>query len=233
MIGKMPVKTITDRRKSSNLNVDFTLTGAIIAIVVVGNIFHRLSSYSRGLGRTNFYYTEILPLLVMACLGLIFFLLIVQLVQTCIKGYFLSIKGTLIRIFFTLISIFVIFTGFKVAKPGYISFTHGFKTRMQNEADINAIRMWLKTVEVKDEASCKIDEYEWPDCIKKLSPQYTFIEKSDNDEIQVRITWGWPVSHWGLIVGPATMNIPESDFRRYGEYRIKLEQGAYVWHEIK
>jgi hypothetical protein len=29
------------------------------------------------------------------------------------------------------------------------------------------------------------------------------------------------------------MEIPPSDLRRYGEYRLPLERGVYVWHELQ
>jgi hypothetical protein len=105
---------------------------------------------------------------------------------------------------------------------------------MQNEADILKIRAWLKTADIRNQDEhWGLDKSQWPAAINKLSPQYTFIEMSDNNETQVRMIWGGPFGHWGMVVGPVTMEIPESDFDRGGEYRLKTAQGAYVWHEIR
>ena len=53
--------------------------------------------------------------------------------------------------------------------------------------------------------------------------------------------WGGPIARWGVVVGPEEMPIPptedvsydENGYRQIGEYRLKLTDGAYVWHEMK
>jgi len=37
----------------------------------------------------------------------------------------------------------------------------------------------------------------------------------------------------GIEIGMEDMEIPPSDFSQFGEYRLPLEPGAYVWHELQ
>jgi len=54
-----------------------------------------------------------------------------------------------------------------------------------------------------------------------------------NGKPKVRLTWGGPPGHWGVEIGMEDMEIPPSDFSQWGEYRLPLEPGVYVWHELQ
>jgi hypothetical protein len=70
-----------------------------------------------------------------------------------------------------------------------------------------------------------------PEVIRSLYPQvhsgYLFI----NDEGQhcLKLVNGGGFGHWGVLIGPAEMEVPLRKFGSYGEIRIKLEDGVFVW----
>lgn len=132
-------------------------------------------------------------------------------------------------------------------QPGYKPFTYGFRDRIRSEADIEEIRDWLRTLSKEDCTGEYIplstgsspserhwpDSHEWPKSLKVSCPGYVILDLDENHNPKVRLTWGGPFGHWGVEIGMEDMEIPPSDFRRYGEYRLPLERGAYVWHELQ
>jgi hypothetical protein len=57
----------------------------------------------------------------------------------------------------------------------------------------------------------------------------------ENRNAKVRFMWGsTPIEgHWGVEIGAENMKIPPSDFSMYGEYRIPVQPGVYVWWELE
>lgn len=55
----------------------------------------------------------------------------------------------------------------------------------------------------------------------------------ENGSPRVRLAWGSGFGHWGIVIGMDDMEIPPSDFSRYGEYRLPVEAGVYVWRELR
>jgi len=132
--------------------------------------------------------------------------------------------------------------------PGYKPFTYGFRERIRSKADIGAIRNWLKTLSkedctgeaihllLTDSALPRIqwpDSVEWSEALKVCYPGYVTLDLDKNGNPKVRLTWGGPFDHWGVEIGMEDMEIPASDFSRYGEYRLPLEPGAYIWYELQ
>lgn len=132
-------------------------------------------------------------------------------------------------------------------QPGYKPFTYGFRARMRSKVDIEAIRDWLRTLSkedctgetvrlLSDSHSFKSkwpDSIEWPKSLKVFDPGYVELDLDENGNHKVRLTWGGPPGHWGIEIGMEDMEVPASDFSRYGEYRLPLQPGAYVWHELQ
>ncbi len=165
-------------------------------------------------------------------------------------------RKKIINILQVVISIFL-FTSFIISfftpyssylwKPGYKPFTYGFRDRMRKDADIKDIRAWLKTLRKEDCNGNTInllsyqnnlknnwpDSINWPKSLKVLNPSYVNLDLDENENPKVRLTWGGPFGHWGFEIGNEDMAIPQSDFNRYGEYRLPLDPGAYVWHELQ
>jgi len=131
--------------------------------------------------------------------------------------------------------------------PGYKPFTYHFREQMRTEADIPAIRNWLRTLSKEDCTGATVclpstsnplerswpNSFEWPKSLKVFEPGYVKLDLDENSQPRVRLTWGGPFGHWGIEIGMEDMKIPPSDFSEWGEYRLPLEPGAYVWHELQ
>ena len=136
---------------------------------------------------------------------------------------------------------------FTPVKPsGFRTYTSGFKKYLQKEADIPAIRTWLSTVNPEACTDEEINLYtnytlesvwpesiDWPESITRFDPHYVSLSMDHTSHPIVRLTWGGALGHWGFVVGGEDMETPESDFSEYGEYRLELIEGAYVWHELQ
>lgn len=60
-----------------------------------------------------------------------------------------------------------------------------------------------------------------------------YLFKNEADQNCLKLYNGGGFAQWGVVIGPKEMEVPPSDFSDYGEYRIKLEEGVYVWHELQ
>lgn len=134
-----------------------------------------------------------------------------------------------------------------LCQPGYKSFTYGFRERIRIEADIEDIRDWFRTLSIEDCTGKAIDLFsdsdslkgdwpdsiEWPKSLKVFDARYVNLDLDENGKPKIKLTWGSAFGHWGFEIGMVDMEIPPSDFRRFGEYRLPLESGAYVWHELQ
>jgi len=133
-------------------------------------------------------------------------------------------------------------------QPGYKPFTYGFRERIRSKADIEAIRNWLRTLQNENYSSVTIelfcdsdffksqwpDSIEWPKSLKVFNPHSVYLDLDENRNPKVRLTWCGMFDDWGVVIGMENMAIPPSDFRRgWGEYRLPLEPGAYVWHDLE
>lgn len=131
---------------------------------------------------------------------------------------------------------------FMPRKPGLIPFTNGFRNKMKTEADVPAIQKWLAALnpqQCTDQMSDVMfkgwpQNINWPEAVTKLSNlHYVNLLKDENGHPIIHLSWGGAFGHWGLVVGHPTMKTPPSDMERFGEYRLELCKGAYVWHEIQ
>lgn len=162
---------------------------------------------------------------------------------------FIRIIHVCIPLFF-IVSFFIsVFTpiNIPVCQPGYKPFTYGFREQIKNNADIEDIRNWLETLQdedcngetislFRDSGPLKShwpDSIEWPKSLKVFNPHYVKLDLDENRNPKVSLTWGGPFAHWGVVIGMEDMEIPPSDLSRYGEYRLPLEPGVYVWHELQ
>lgn len=134
--------------------------------------------------------------------------------------------------------------------PGYITFTKDFQQRMMESLDVVQVRDWLNTLSESEIDKLHNQQFrvnafpiELPNTINNLKSEMSYITiiKDDQYGICLRMTGGGPVGHWGVVIGSKKMPVPETEdvkydkdgYRYIGEYRVKLEDGAYVWHEIK
>lgn len=132
-------------------------------------------------------------------------------------------------------------------QPGYRPFTYGFRDRVRSQADIEDIRDWLQTLSKQDCTGEYIglstgpspserrwpDSLEWPQSLKEFCPRHLTLDLDENGNPKVRLTWGDHFGYWGFEIGMEDMEIPPSDSSPWEEYRLPLEPGAYVWHELQ
>ncbi len=115
-------------------------------------------------------------------------------------------------------------------------FMRGFKGYVRASVDVESTRQWLSTVELArygGEAAWASDRVEWPPWIKALEPGYVQVLPDESGRPMMRMSWGGPFGHWGLVVGDEAMETPPSDFSRYGEVRETIAPGVYVWYELQ
>lgn len=121
-------------------------------------------------------------------------------------------------------------------------FMYGLQTRTKNKTDVEAVRDWLKSLD-KEEYDSIDNGYnsyphnrsEWPKPLRALKPNKIFLSVDKNGNAKVRLVWGSsPIEgHWGIEIGTENMKIPPSDFSMYGEYRLPVEPGVYVWRGLE
>jgi len=139
-----------------------------------------------------------------------------------------------------------LFIPIELYSPRFKPFTYGFRDRIRIIADIEDIRDWLGTLNKKDCTGRYIllssssipfmrnwsDSRRWPKSLKLFNPGSVILDLDENGNPKVRLEWGAALGHWGFEIGMEDMEIPPSDFRYHGEYRLPLEPGAYVWCEL-
>lgn len=115
--------------------------------------------------------------------------------------------------------------------PPYKSFAYGFGDRVRSKADIEAIRDLLRTCVKPDELEIapRIPYEDWPKSLKALNPKSAILWTDKNGTTYIRVRWGGGFQHWGMVIGMENMDIPPSDLRVSGEYRLPLEPGVYIW----
>jgi hypothetical protein len=157
-----------------------------------------------------------------------------------------------------LVSFLTIWVSPSLVHPTTQDFMRGFHERMEYEIKVPEVQNWLLTIEkpVKSEEYYidptarpndpkpswldtkfikSLDSPEWPKTIRSLNPhpKMVYIQPDKNQEAIIRLQWSTIASRWGIVIGPANMQIPESDMKHGGEYRLTLAPGAYVWYRIK
>ena len=135
--------------------------------------------------------------------------------------------------------------------PGYITTTEDLLQRMIESLDVVQVRGWLNILSESEIDKLQNQQFrvnafpiKLPDTINNLKSEMSYIRivKEDQYGICLRMTGGGPVGHWGVVIGPKEMPIPETEdvsyhkeggYRIIGEYRVKLEDGVYIWHELR
>ena len=114
----------------------------------------------------------------------------------------------------------------------YKFFMCGLRDRVKSKLDVKATRDWLGT---SGEEYFRIDHFtripsdEWSKSLRVLNPRRVIPSTDENGNRKVRLFWGGGLGRWGVVMGMEDMTTPSSDFRHYGEYRIPVEPGVYVW----
>ena len=149
----------------------------------------------------------------------------------------LTLKFLLIAAGIIVIAAPFVWMGLRMPKerlPNYVPFTFGFLQRMQENADLEAMRTWLETDGKKFGVGPSVEKTEYPEAVRALAPKYVWVkEDKQNNQRSVSLEWGGALAgHWGLTVGPTSMRCPPCDLGMDGEYRLPLTDGAYVWFDL-
>jgi len=150
------------------------------------------------------------------------------------------------------------FTG--VVPPGYKTHTWGFRRYARAHADIPAMRTWLSTLDPNICGSVSIEigadqgessnpvvtEADLPAAVLDLKPRSVELSLDTMKRPMVCLLWNpGMMGSWGLTVGHEAMEVPETQrttkrtrpdgqmFYDYGQYRLPVGPGAYVWFDLE
>ena len=239
-----------------------TLQGIITILVIltmfISEMMRPIFTYRAGL--ENFHGNFALAVLWMPAFVFLFicFLAFVQLITLIVFKSVSHVKIGYKPLLLLFISLFTIVAFLLPLRPSRPYFTEGFRDRMKHEVNVPEVQEWLKTLE-KPMASRRyiidpcgppddlesygsetifiksLDATEWPKTIRDLNPnpKIIYVQPYKNQEATIRLEWGWVASDWGIVVGSSDMEVPKSDMKRGGEYRLKLAPGAYVWQDVR
>jgi hypothetical protein len=130
--------------------------------------------------------------------------------------------------------ILVMFVCWLTPKYIHIRQARQLQEQMHKKADVQAIRLWAESYQppAADDshyppATVDVPKKEWPECIKKLDPQYVTYFRATK---VVSVIWGGGfLTPWGLCVGPKGAG----PAKEYGGYTLPLEDGAWVWAHLE
>jgi len=117
-------------------------------------------------------------------------------------------------------------------------FKYGLQKRIETKADVEGIRDWLGKLSNEYFAghiNMRVPSDEWSKSLKVLRPERIDPLTDENGQRKIRLSWGaGPImGHWGVVIGMENMEIPPSDFSMYGEYRLPVKPGVYVWRGLE
>jgi hypothetical protein len=132
------------------------------------------------------------------------------------------------------------FIALSITTPGAKIFIQGYKSWVMENFDVDLIQDWIAKAPDYYWNERKICSYEakpdgFPPCSKDCEFQYVSFEHSDLDSSKViRLEYGGGMSHWGIVVGPPEMKMPDKTEYRTNrssvEFRKVIKPGAYVYN---
>ena len=118
-----------------------------------------------------------------------------------------------------------------------ISFTYGFRGRMRSRINVEEVRDWLRIQNSEDFFRSyykNLPPGTLPGFLEILKASDIDLSADENGNPRIRMDWGSGVLRsWGIVIGMEDMEIPPSKIELYGVYRLPLEPGVYVWHELR
>jgi len=222
-----------ERKASPNLNKEYVI---FLVLPVICIILVPLQGLPYLCGRLNYHVGLVICMLypaigifIICCLFAGIVRLLANWTKNTWKKKIIHVVEISIPIVFIVLSIALFFTPVEsyLWPPGN-AFTYGFRDRIRDKADIEAIRDWLKTLNKED-----YDDYlpynRLPESLKVLNPVGASLSADKNGNPLVSITWGAHGFHWGLKIGMEDMKIPASDLRHGYRGWLLVEPGVYVW----
>jgi hypothetical protein len=118
--------------------------------------------------------------------------------------------------------------------PFYMSYMQGFRDRIESNADIEDLRIWLRTLREEDYSDENFIALEsrFRESLSVL--RWTgYISAGENGSPEIRLVWGSSSSGvWGVVIGMEDTETPRSDYSEGGEYILAVEPGVYVWRQL-
>ena len=113
--------------------------------------------------------------------------------------------------------------------PACKPFMYGFKDRLKNEADIKAIRNWLKTLDKEDLTYYSQHSHygELPESVRAMGG-FAGLSKDSNGNPVLKCSFGGGLDNWGVEIGAEDMEIPPSDYVSRAGYRMQVESGFNI-----
>lgn len=216
--------------KPERRTIDLILVGLFVAVaVVLLAIAVRDSSLLYRAGRTNDMAVLLtceagIAVCMTLCLPLLL-LAIIAVVRLLLKWRRSSRRMRIERGIYLLSMVAVFLALFAFVRTGDNPLGEGFQRWVQEKADVGAIRAWAATLtNVKDGDS--IPAAVWPPEVAKLSPGWVI--KQGASEVSLDWGGGFIDIHYGIVVGPQTLKIPQTD----RVWRIlPVAPGAYTYSD--
>lgn len=138
---------------------------------------------------------------------------------------------------------FAVIPGF-FGKPRYVSFTEGYRDWAQAAMNVCEIRTWMHTLDNKGSFDERghfsfNQDFKWPQCISDRTSRFSdeTLYEDGNGQVSLRLHSGGGFGDWGILIGPEDTDVPPVETvmydGHYGEYRLELKNGAYVWWEFQ
>ena len=108
--------------------------------------------------------------------------------------------------------------------PTAKTFTVGYWFHAKVWADVDEIRAWAAEQNPAHDWFQSIPEKHWPSCLRRI-PLSDGAVMYDPENSTVTFYEGGGFGHWGFTVAPKGTPVPE------GWCVLRLEDGAWVWHE--
>jgi hypothetical protein len=221
------------------LLVDILLAVLTVLLTISYYIYDAVSAYNIGANPLSDRW--IMEKILIALLLYFVFSILLFLGQIAVIIIMLVLRLTrqwMAGILLFIVCIVVVCVAYKTNKPGIYYIFQGHTDRIKRDVDFKLIRDWSNTADISKQDDYGMPKECWPIFIKQLKAHTVFVEKKETIGTVVKFEWGiGPFVHWGLVVGPTDMEVPESinksDLNPVGEYRVKIAPGAYVWHDVK
>jgi len=118
--------------------------------------------------------------------------------------------------------------------PACKPFIYGFRDRVKSNADISAVRAWLKTLDKEDLDYNRKQPYyfryhsdELPESVKAIGGIIGISTDSKGNPV-LNCSFGGGLDNWGVEIGMEDMKIPPSDYVSKAGYRMYVEPGFNI-----
>ncbi|AQT67349.1 hypothetical protein STSP2_00493 [Anaerohalosphaera lusitana] len=114
-----------------------------------------------------------------------------------------------------------------VFPPGVTPLIGGLERAAEEKLEVESICDWMeKEAEALEARRHIVNQGERPKFIGKLNPAHVFLDKFEGGSVQVKLTWGGPLLHYGYIIGE---NLSEIDGAKDYERWVVVNDNVIIW----